>query len=169
MLLIFIILTIFDYPMPSGWTTSCTCTVSYVLRQFFLVQCFNGIIYTKKTLKINLEHNSLEVCLEDHVPCFLWVICRWTILIFAGCLSHSFTLQKKGGDYIFTLLTCKEFYNYSPRSAGLSCNFLWDKYPHTHTNFLSIFFVLVWMIFDGPSHVWGMVAKNPWIPSGKRT
>ena len=41
----------------------------------------------------------------------------------------SFTLQKKGGDYVFTLLTCKEFYNYSPRSAGLSCNFLWDTPP----------------------------------------
>ena len=61
MLLIFIILTIFDYPMSSGWTTPRTCTVSYVLHQFFLLQCFNDIIYTKTPLKINLEHNSLEV------------------------------------------------------------------------------------------------------------
>ena len=61
MLLIFIILPIFDYPMTSGWTTPSTCTVSYALHQFFLVQCFNDSIYTRKTLKINLEHNSLEV------------------------------------------------------------------------------------------------------------
>ena len=85
MLLIFIILTIFDYPMSSGWTTPCTCTVSYVLHQFFLVQCFSDIIYTKKNLKINLEHNSLEVWFRSFSFSFHgWLLCRFQALIFLG-------------------------------------------------------------------------------------
>ena len=84
MLLIFIILTIFDYPMPSGWTTSCTCTVSYVLHQFFLVQCFNDFIYTKKTRRLTWNIIPWRFG-SDHFPFPSgWWICRFQPLIFLG-------------------------------------------------------------------------------------
>ena len=55
------------------------------MNMFFSFWCQLPIsVWEKKRKDERLEHNSLEVWLKDDFPFFLWVICRFKMLIFQG-------------------------------------------------------------------------------------